>query len=131
MSRHLVDSLVQPTRRQMLASAALLLSARLTDAQSQPATAPAEPIIDIHQHTNYSGRTDEQLLHHQKAMGVTQTILLPAGTPVNRPSPHNGKSNGLAAGCGTFDTCLNIARQHPKEYYFFANEVPDLPTARE
>src|SRR5437868_13731208 len=99
-----------PTRRQILASTALLLaSARITGAQGQPATEPAEPIIDIHQHTNYSGRTDEQLLHHQKAMGVTQTILLPAGTPVNRPSTHDGKSNGLAAGCGTFDTCLNIA----------------------
>ncbi len=121
-----------PTRRQVIASAALLLaSSRLISAQSAPATEPAEPIIDIHQHTNYSGRTDEQLLRHQQAMGVTQTVLLPAGTPVKLPSTHDGKSNGLAAGCGGFDTCLNIAKQHPGAYFFFANEVPDLPTARD
>src|SRR5213082_2409096 len=125
MSRHLVDSLVKPTRRQMLASAALLLSARLTDAQSQPSTQPAEPIIDIHQHTRYSGRTDEQLLRHQRAMGVTQTILLPAGSPVKEPATHDGKSNGLAAGCGGNETVVQIAREHPGEYFYFANELPD------
>lgn len=27
-----------------------------------------EPIIDIHQHTQYSGRTDDQLLTHQRAI---------------------------------------------------------------
>ncbi len=32
-----------------------------------------EPIIDIHQHTDYVNRTDEQLLAHQRAMGVTLT----------------------------------------------------------
>ena len=31
----------------------------------------AEPIIDIHQHTNYVGRTDEALVAHQRAMGIT------------------------------------------------------------
>ena len=103
----------------------------LDAASTEPATRPAEPIIDIHQHTNYSGRTDAQLLRHQKAMGVTQTILMPAGSPVSRPSTHNGRSNGLAAGCGGNESCLAIARDHPDEYFFMANEVPDLPTARE
>src|SRR5687767_12873093 len=49
----------------------------------------AEPVIDIHQHTDYGGardktgkvvrpgRTDDQLLAHQKAMGVSRTVLLP------------------------------------------------------
>ena len=40
----------------------------------------AEPVIDIHQHTNYSGRTDEELVAHQRRMGVTKTVLLPAGS---------------------------------------------------
>jgi uncharacterized protein len=31
-----------------------------------------EPVIDIHQHTNYSGRTDEQLYGHQRNCGVTK-----------------------------------------------------------
>src|SRR5437588_407854 len=96
-----------------------------------PATAPIEPIIDIHQHTNYSGRTDAQLIEHQKRMGVTQTILLPAGSTVVRPSTNNGVSNGLQAKCGTNDSCVAIARQFPGQYYFFANEVPDLPETRE
>jgi len=38
------------------------------------------PIIDIHQHVPYSGRTAEQLIAHQAAMGITMTILLPAGS---------------------------------------------------
>ena len=41
--------------------------------------AQGEPIIDIHQHVGYSGRPDHVLLAHQRAMGVTTTILLPAG----------------------------------------------------
>ena len=122
--------LTHPTRREMLASAALLLAPRLAASdEKQPPSGPAEPIIDIHQHTNYSGRTDAQLLRHQEAMGVTQTILLPAGTPVNRPSTHDGKTNGLAAGCGGMDTVINIAHQLPGSYRYFANEVPDLPDA--
>lgn len=91
----------------------------------------AEPIIDIHQHTNYAKRTNDQLLAHQRAMGVTQTILLPAGSPVNRASTGGGKWNGLGGvGAGGNDTVLAMARQYPKEYLFGANEVTDLPEAR-
>jgi predicted TIM-barrel fold metal-dependent hydrolase len=80
---------------------------------------PAEPIIDIHQHTNYSGRTDEELLAHQREMGISRTVLLPAGS-----------SGGLAAGCGGNDTVVAIARRFPREYTFFANELPDIPETR-
>ncbi|HEV8605766.1 MAG TPA: amidohydrolase family protein [Tepidisphaeraceae bacterium] len=89
-----------------------------------------DPIIDIHQHTNYSGRTDPQLLAHQRRMGIAQTILLPAGAEVIRPSTHNGKSNGLAAQITGNDAACVFAANHPIEYHFFANEVPDLPNAR-
>src|SRR5688572_24737360 len=57
----------------------------------------AEPIIDIHQHVSYSGRPDEVLLTHQRAMGVTTTILLPSGRPMQTASTHEGVSNGLQA----------------------------------
>ncbi len=118
------------SRRQFFgASAALLLAPRLRGADVGPA--PAEPIIDIHQHLNYSGRTDEQFLAHQKAMGATLTVLLPAGTPVDRPSTHAGKSNGLAAQISGVQAAADFAKTHPKEYLFFANEVADLPEARE
>ncbi len=58
---------------------------------------PAEPIIDIHQHTNYLGRTDDELLAHQYNMGVTTTILLPAGHPVEYGATYYGGGNGLQA----------------------------------
>jgi predicted TIM-barrel fold metal-dependent hydrolase len=90
---------------------------------------PNEPIIDVHQHTNYHKRTDERLLVHQRNMGVTRTILLPGGTPVDLPSTHKGKANGLYAGAGVTETCEAIVRQLPGEYSYFVNEVPDLPGA--
>jgi uncharacterized protein len=39
--------------------------------------APEGPILDIHQHTNYTGRTDQQLVAHQAYHEVTMTVLLP------------------------------------------------------
>src|SRR5258705_12020722 len=89
------------------------------------------PIIDIHQHTNYSGRTDNELLWHQRHMGISQTILLPAGAEVIRPSTHMGKSNGLAAQITGNDAAVVFAAHHPMGYYFFAHEEPHVPNARE
>ena len=98
-----------------------------------PTTRPNDPdaIIDIHQHTTYRGRSNEALFHHQYKMGVTQTILLPGGSPVDTPATLKGKANGLYAGAGTVDTCIPIARQYPHVFYFAANEVPDIPEARQ
>lgn len=93
------------------------------------ADSTAAPIIDVHQHLSYSGRSDEQFVAHQKALGVTLTILLPAGRPVERDSTHNGKSNGLAAGISTSDAAMAFAKKHPGSYRIFANEVADLPDA--
>lgn len=116
----------------LLSSGGLLMGAQLRFPWSgRAASGPAqEPIIDIHQHTNYHGRTNEQMLAHQRAMGVTQTILLPAGSAVKRPSTHDGKSIGLAAGTGGNQTVLEMARAYPKEFLFGANEITDLPEAR-
>jgi predicted TIM-barrel fold metal-dependent hydrolase len=97
--------------------------------QAGEETAP-EPIIDIHQHTNYHKRGNAELIAHQKAMGVTQTILLPSGSSVNRASTGDGKLNGLGGVfAGGNDSVLAIARERPKEYLFAANEVTDLPEA--
>ena len=89
----------------------------------------AEPIMDIHQHVNYGGRSDDVLLAHQRAMGITTTILLPAGRPVNRASTHDGAANGLQAKCSGNEACRQFARAHPKEFLFAANEVPDVDGA--
>ena len=123
------------SRRQMLAGAAAVAAGSMLFAQTSPSTGPAapagEPIIDIHQHTTYHKRTNEALIHHQRKMGVTKTILLPGGSPVDTLSTLKGKANGLYAGAGTTDTCIAIAKQFPGEYYFGANEVPDLPEAHD
>ncbi len=79
----------------------------------------AEEIIDIHQHTNYSGRSDDALVAHQRKLGITRTILLPAGSKY-----------GLAADAGGNDTVVALAKRHPGEFVYFANELPDIPEAR-
>lgn len=84
------------------------------------ATGQAGHVIDIHQHTNYSGRSDDELVAHQRKMGITRTILLPAGSKY-----------GLAAGAGGNDTVVALTRKYPKEYLFFANELPDIPEAKQ
>jgi predicted TIM-barrel fold metal-dependent hydrolase len=81
--------------------------------------AEPESIIDIHQHTVYGQRDGEQLVLHQRAMGVTRTVLLPVGT---RP--------GLAPGAGGNQSAVDLTRKYPQEFVFFANAVPDDPNAR-
>src|ERR1041385_6340938 len=107
------------SRRDFLASsAAFLLATELS-----PLAGGAddnEPIIDIHQHTNYSGRTDEQLIAHQHAMGISLTVLQPAG-----------RMYGLDAQCGGNKTVLELARQPPQQFVFFANEVAGIKETRQ
>ena len=79
------------------------------------AQAAAEPLIDIHQHTNYHGRSDEHLIAHQRTMGISKTVLLPAGSKY-----------GLAANCGGNDTVMALAKAYPERFVFFANELPDI-----
>lgn len=118
------------SRREFLAVSFVAGAMSLTRSSSAAEPA-AEPIIDIHQHTNYRDRTVAQLVAHQKAMGVTQTILLPAGTPVDRPSTGGGKHNSLGGvGAGGNESVLAMSRQYPKEFFFGANDVTDLPEAR-
>ncbi len=106
------------SRRDFLLGAAGLAAA--SPFSSAAFSIGGEPIIDIHQHTNYSDRTNGQLIAHQKAMGVTKTVLLPAGSLY-----------GLDAKCGSNRTVLELAHQLPKQFVFFANEVTDLPGARQ
>ena len=116
-------------RREFLSAAALAAVGVALGAVETDAAQPAEPIIDIHQHLGYSGRADDVLLAHQRAMGATTTILLPAGRAVNTPSTHDGVSNGLQAQCLGNEACRRFARAHAGAYKFGANEVPDIEGA--
>lgn len=117
-------------RREFLASTSALLGATVHGITSSVhAVAPAEPIIDIHQHLGYSGRPGAVLLAHQRALGVTTTVLLPAGRDMKTPSTHDGVSNGLQAQALGNDACYRFARAHKQAYAFGANEVPDIDGA--
>ncbi|CAN5249863.1 hypothetical protein BH23VER1_BH23VER1_30990 [soil metagenome] len=122
-------------RRHFLAAgglAALPSLVRAGDSSSSgTAAAPGEERIDIHQHVNYAGRTEAALLRHQEAMGITMTILLPSGTPLLRSSTHVGRSNGLAARIFGTAAAARTAAAHPDRFVFFANEIPDIPGARQ
>src|SRR5262245_23840273 len=110
-------------RREFLTTSALtLLGHAFASAQ------PSEPIIDIHQHLGYSGRPDEVLIAHQRAIGATQTILLPAGRDTKSPSTHDGVANGLQAQARGYEECYQFARTH-EGFLFGANDVPDLAGA--
>src|SRR5262249_28520333 len=63
--------------------------------------------------------SDEDLVRHQRTMGIAKTVLLPAGSKY-----------GLAADAGGNDTVVAVARRLPGEYVYFANELPDIPEAR-
>ena len=120
------------SRRDFLAASSLLALAAVVPGCKTAEEGPGhEPIIDIHQHLGYSGRSGEVLLAHQRAMGVTKTILLPAGRPVNSASTHNGLSNGLEADCLGNEACYRFAKAHPNHYLIAACEVPDLPDAKQ
>ena len=86
------------------------------------------PIIDIHQHLGYSGRPNEVLIAHQRAIGATKTILLPAGRAATGPSTHAGVANGLQAQARGNEEGYQFARSH-EGFLFGANEVPDLAGA--
>lgn len=116
------------SRREFLAGVGLLAigSSLKLNAIAEVAGIKKEPVIDIHQHIHYAERTDEQMLAHQKAMGVTTTFLLPSGRPIDLPSTHMGASNGLAVQAGGNAECYLFACQHKKEYRFGACTVPDI-----
>ena len=110
-------------RREFLAATLGALTASRCGGPDTPAEEPApgrrHPVIDFHQHTNYAGRSDEDLVAHQRKMGVDLTVLLPAGSRF-----------GLAADALGNDSAASLAQQFPEEFVYFANELPDIPETR-
>ena len=106
----------QPSRRTFLGAAGATIAASLL---TETAFAAPMPIIDIHQHTHYAGRSDEDLIKHQRTMGIAKTVLLPAGSKY-----------GLEVDAWGNDSCLALVKKYPKEYVFFANELPDIDETR-
>lgn len=107
------------TRREFLATSSFALAA-VPVLTGTAVEAEAYGIVDIHQHTHYHARSDEALLRHQRAMGISHSILLPAG-----------RRFGLAAQCGGNQSVVDFCRAHPAEFSFCANELPDIPETRQ
>ena len=117
-------------RRQFLKNS-VATTASLTCASQLPAADQTTgPVIDVHQHVNFRDRPDATLVKHQKQMGVAKTILLPAGSPMNRASTRDGKGNGLAADVFGTQEAASLVEKHPTAYAFFCNEVPDSEVRR-
>jgi len=122
-----VDEASPSSRREFLTTSSVALLGLA--AQGLSDAAQSEPIVDIHQHLGYSGRPDAVLLAHQRALGATTTILLPAGRPVNTASTHAGVAKGLQAQALGNEACYRFARAHAKAFRCGANEVPDVEDA--
>jgi predicted TIM-barrel fold metal-dependent hydrolase len=93
------------SRREFLACSACAVVGTTLGASAAEA-APAEPVIDI------------QLIRHQQIMGVTKSVLLPAG-----------RFYGLDAKCGGNDSVVALAKAHRDKFVVFANEVADIDEA--
>jgi len=107
------------SRRDFIRTSAMALGALSLGHRLTAASATAEPIIDLHGHLGYSGRTDEAFLAHQEALGVTLSILLPSGV---RGANHPG-------GSGENEPVRQFSLARPGRYHFFSNEVTDHPEA--
>jgi hypothetical protein len=111
------------TRRTFLTGSSLALLGLAVQGETQ-----ADPIIDIHQHLNYSGRSDDALLAHQRMMGVSMTVLLPAGRPSMTASTHQGVANGLQAEAHGNERCYRFAAAHASRFRCAANTCPTFVT---
>jgi predicted TIM-barrel fold metal-dependent hydrolase len=107
------------SRREFLRTSALLGAMTIAGRHSSLAAGAAEPVIDMHQHVQYSGRSDDALVTHQRTLGVTTSVLMPSG---DRGGEHKG-------GSGEHDAVVALAKRYPREWLFFANEITDHPEA--
>ena len=106
------------SRRRFLAAATVALAAAPLRGQPRRVDPPPHPVIDIHQHTSFQAREDADLLDHQQRLGVSKTILLPAG-----------RVNGLAAGASGNLHAFRLVHEHPRMFATFANDNVYLPGA--
>jgi predicted TIM-barrel fold metal-dependent hydrolase len=107
MSAVMIDRPSKPpatnlSRRDFLGATALAAAWALPGPQTE-----AEPILDMHQHMRYNGRTDRQLLEHQAYHGVGTTVLLPG-------------DGWMLAFVGDNASCAAFEKQHPDRFRRFA-----------
>lgn len=117
------------TRRAfLLTSSSIAILGSTKSVRADAIRTPPQPIIDIHQHQGYAGRSTEQFVIHQRLMGATTTVILPSARAYDRLKDDSYKDPDRFA-TGNNQVALNLSRQLPGEFVFFANELPTHPTA--
>src|SRR5690242_1116500 len=70
----------------------------------------SSPVLDIHVHIDYSGRTNEQLLIHCDALGVKKGVLLPAEGSMRENPERSGN-----------EACVKLMSAHPDRFVRFSS----------
>lgn len=100
-----------PVRAALARREFLLVSAAMAAAPLLARPDDDEPILDIHQHTYYQGRSNAQLIAHQQYHGVTTTNLLPA-------------DGWLLSVAGGNADCAALQAEHSDQFVRFACADP-------
>lgn len=106
MKRQHLTAGEDPSRREFLSIGLGIAAASLLSAPAQ-----SGPILDLHQHTLYAGRSDQQLIVHQRYHGVTVTNLL-AG------------DGWLLSELGGNADCAALQAKYPDQFVRFACADP-------
>lgn len=96
------------SRRTFLAAAVGSAACSSSTPSSEPVAEVRQPILDFHCHTLHLGRTNEQLMAHQEAVGVVKTVLLPG-------------EGWMLERIGGNEECAKLATAHPDQFVLFAN----------
>src|SRR5262249_4547320 len=84
-------------------------------------------LLDVHQHSLYSGRTHAQLLAHQNQHGVTTTVLLPIEGWTIQGGSSSVTDWSLVVG-GNRD-CAQVEAENPRRFLRFASSDASLSRA--
>src|SRR5262249_30616308 len=85
------------------------------------------PLLDVHQHSRYTGRTHAQLLAHQHERGVTTTVLLPIEGWTIQGGSSSVTDWNLVVG-GNSD-CAQVEQENRGRYLRFASSDVSLSRA--
>jgi predicted TIM-barrel fold metal-dependent hydrolase len=113
------------TRRHFLetagsATAGLLYGAAVSNLLAE--AGPGETLLDLHQHSFYTGRTHEQLLAHQRQNQVTTTVLLPIEGWMMQGGAKFATDWILVVG-GNRDSA-QVEKENPGQFLRFASSDP-------
>lgn len=119
------------TRREFIETvsylAATIFLPELETPSPKPETVSSELILDLHQHSLYTGRTHEQLLAHQAQHRITITVLLPIEGWVMQPDSKSVTDWSLVVG-GNRDS-MQVQKEHPSQLVRFTGSDPSLSRA--